>query len=78
MQLYRAELRCSEPVGLGFSCDEPDTQAFTHAGEPLTVEHTTKVINEQGVNCWKCFRKNWRIKSLIPISYRSKTAVTRI
>ena len=45
MQLYRAELRCAEPVGLGFACDEPDTQVFTHAGEPLTREHTEKVLN---------------------------------
>jgi hypothetical protein len=77
MQLYRAELRCSEPVGLGFSCDEVDTQVFTHMGEPLTIEHTQRVINEQGVKCWKCLRKNWRIKDLIPISYKSKYPATR-
>lgn len=79
MQLYRAELRCAEPVGLGFSCDEPDTQVFTHAGEPLTREHTEKVTNESGIlKCWKCLRKNWRIKALIPISYRSKSEATRV
>lgn len=78
MQLYRAELRCAEPVGLGFACDEPDTQVFTHAGEPLTREHTEKVLNENGiVKCWKCLKKNWRIKLLTPVSYRSKTSVTR-
>jgi len=77
MQLYRAELRCAEPVGLGFSCDEPETQVFTHAGEPITHEYLTTVINEQSVNCWKCFKKNWRIKDLIPIKYRGKAAVMR-
>ncbi len=77
MQLYRTELRCGEPVGLGFVCDEPDTQVFTHMGEPLTRSHTEKVINEFGVKCWKCFKRNWRIKDLIPISYRSKSEATR-
>ena len=78
MQLYHAELRCAEPVGLGFSCDEPDTQVFTHAGEPLTRSHAEKVLNENGiVKCWRCFRKNWRIKALIPVVYRSKASATR-
>lgn len=77
MQLYRAELRCKEPVGLGFSCDEPDTQVFTYAGEPLTISRIEKTINEVGVKCWKCFSRAWRIKEVVPISYRSKMSITR-
>ncbi len=78
MQLYRAEIICSEPVGLGFSCDEPDTQVFSYNGEPLTKSRVQNTINKQGIFCWKCHKRNWRLKDLIPITYRSKAQATRM
>lgn len=77
MQTYRAEITCRVPVGLGFSCDNEDTQSFSYAGAPLTREHAEEVINEEAPACWKCRESSWRVDSLTPITYRASAEVTR-
>lgn len=78
MQTYRANFTCRVPVGLGFPCGNEDTQCFSYAGDPLTLEHVEEVVNEQDItDCWQCGGGNWKVTGLTPIAYRASAEIMR-
>lgn len=78
MQTWLSKIMCKEPVANGFSCDNVDEISFSYAGEVLTWGKISTMLNNVlKKKCWKCKRSNWRVKTLFPLSYSSKSTAKR-